>query len=150
MTIRTDTKVVDVLDPVTRLRRVRISREISSGQVMMQGKHFTSTTSQFLDGAGHRVGSTGDGGDVVTPMEWSAVPARTQDVMDLGRLSLATQTLAKQMSRFGPDNPPSAEQVTVWLQSWQGLQQWKKRADERLTHSEGEIQSVGKVLSQFV
>lgn len=83
-------------------------------------------------------------------MAWEAVPARTQDILDFGRLQQAAVALTGQMAAYGPGNPPPAEQVASWLLAFANLQQWRKAAEERMTMADGQIGSVGVVLRQFV
>ena len=141
-------RVAEETCPVTGLERVRLLRSTLTGfsHNMQPG---TTVRTRYLDGGGTAVTTAGSYRSE-SELAFEAVPGRTQDVLDLGRLSLAASTLARQMGQHGPGNAPSAEQVAVWLRSYQGLLDWKKAAEQRMTKAQGEIDSIGVVLGQFL
>jgi hypothetical protein len=81
---------------------------------------------------------------------WEAVPARTQDVLDFGRLQSAATALTRQMAAYGPNNPPPPEQVASWLLAFGKLRTWRKEAEVCMVGADGRVNTVGTVLRQFV
>ena len=130
------------------VRRIRLARSVDRSAVL-NGQPTTRTKTRYLDGTGTHVVEAGQSRSEI-PMAFEAVPARTQDVLDLGRLSNAAGALASQMRAHGPGSQPSPEQLAVWLKSYQGLLSWKKAADDRLVKAQGEIDTIGLVLGQFL
>jgi hypothetical protein len=127
--------------------RVRLSkmREVRG---KYDGSDFTVTTTRYLDGTVRTVSSSAQYRNEKVTME--AVPSRTRDITDFGRLSVAAKKLAQSMSAYGPQNPPSAEQVTTFVMGYQNLQEWRRQAQERMTRAEGEIDVVEELLTRFM
>lgn len=138
-------RVAEETCPVTGLQRVRLLRSTTTG-FMHDMADGTTTRTRYLDGGGTVVTVAGDYRSE-SLMAFEAVPGRTQDVLDLGRLAVATQTLAKAMAA-NPD--PSVEQVALWLQSYAGLRDWQKAAQARLEQAEGQIDSIGVMVQRFL
>lgn len=81
-----------------------------------------------------------------TIMEPAAVPMRTKDVMDFGRLQTAVQTLVGQMQRYNPEKDPDGEQMQSFIRSYQTILEWQRRAKEQFTMAEGQIDVAATVL----
>lgn len=133
------------------VRRVRLER--STSHASLAGEQVKRVANRYLDGDEVvtlvNVASGKPKGEALV-MAWEAVPARTQDVLDFGRLETAAKALTAQMAAYGPGNPPPAEQVASWLLSFQTLQQWRKAAEERMTAADGQVGTVGTLLRQFL
>ncbi|WP_344133794.1 hypothetical protein [Pedococcus bigeumensis] len=131
--------------------RLRMERTTFNGAVL-NGNAVARVVSRYLDGVETIVLRRSDGTDEGDPLvqKWGAVPARTQDVLDFRRLEGAATRLTQQMAAYGPGNRPSAEQVASWLLAYGNLQQWRKEAEARMVGAEGQVNTVGIVLRQFV
>lgn len=127
--------------------RVRLSK-MTEARGKINGKDFTVTTIRYLDGTVRTVSGTAQLTQEKVTME--AVPSRTRDITDFGRLSVAAKKLAQSMSAYGPQNPPSAEQVTTFVMGYKNLQEWRRQAQEKMTRAEGEIEVVEQVLARFL
>jgi hypothetical protein len=134
--------------PITGLLRIRMERVVEQAGVL-NGDVASKDRRFYLDGTEARVLTAGAQRQEDL-MAWEAVPARTQDVLDFGRLETAAKALTRQMGQHGPDNPPSAEQIVTWLQGWQNLQGWRKEAEARFTQADGQIDTVAILLRQFL
>jgi hypothetical protein len=129
--------------PARFLWRVRIGRtkERKGG---IDGDPLDVVTTQYLDGKALRVSSTRKYFQE-DEVAFDAVPARTKDITDFGRLTTAAKSLAVSMAAFGPDNEPSSEQLAVFIAGYRNLLEWRRRAREQMTRAEGEI-DVGEIL----
>lgn len=152
-------RIVAETCPITGLRKVRMSAQLKVQSGNLNGVPAFKDRRFYLDGTEARTLTTRQDvpgqGEVVEKrtesiMAWEAVPARTNDVLDFGRLEQAAKALTGQMMEFGPDNPPSPEQVVAFAQSWQHLQTWRKEAEARFTAADGQIGTVGTLLRQFL
>jgi hypothetical protein len=139
---------VITLDDSTGLQRVRIGRT-KERKGMIDGSPLDVVTTQYLDGKALRVSSSRlyFQEDEVA---FDAVPARTKDITDFGRLTTAAKSLAVSMAAFGPDNEPSSEQLAVFVTGYRNLLEWRRRASEQMTRAEGEIDAVETMLTQML
>ena len=120
----------------------------------------TRTSGRFLDGGVTRTSGVPGGTQTKYPsiarphkeerLTSEAVPARTSNVTDFGRLSVAAQTMAKHLASYTPEKPPSAAQVATLLMNYQNLLKQREEAARRLVQADGEIDTVGRLLSRFV
>ena len=89
---------------LTILSRVRMGRT-KERKGLINGDPLDVVTTQYLDGKALRVASSRlyFQEDEVA---FDAVPARTKDITDFGRLTTAAKSLAVSMAPYGPDNEP--------------------------------------------
>jgi hypothetical protein len=127
--------------------RVRLSEE-REVRGKYCGSDFIVTTTRYLDGTVRQVSQSGSYREEDVRME--AVPSRTRDITDYGRLTIAAKRLTQSMATYGPDNPPSPEQITTFVMGYQNLQEWRRQAQEKMTRAEGEIDVVEQVLTRFM
>lgn len=131
------------------VHRVRLWQSVER-KGALNGQPYVITTTTYLDGGEVRVSTAGKFEQKkVSPMT-TVVPARTKDTMDFGRLTTAAKTLAVSMSKYGPENPPSPEQVTAFIVGYQNLLEFRRAVRARMTQAEGEIDMVENVLRQFL
>jgi hypothetical protein len=128
--------------------RVRIGRT-KERKGMIDGDPLDVVTTQYLDGKALRVASSRlyfqeD------EMAFDAVPARTKDITDFGRLTTAAKSLAVSMSEYGPTNEPSSEQLAVFINGYRNLLEWRRKVREQMTRAEGEIDVVEALLTQIL
>lgn len=133
---RTDLILPVMDDGVARVRLARVRTDLG----LYSGQPHLMEDSQFLDGTTTRttirMGQTHrERIDMGTP----AIPVRTQDVTDFGRLQQAALTLSGQIQQYGPDNRPTPEQVEALLGSYRGILEWRRKARERMAAAEGQI-----------
>lgn len=148
MSRRVYRQIVDEVCPFTGLNRIRMERLMSSGEGWLNGHPVSKDHRFYLDGSEVVVMTAGD--VTMHQQRWEAVPARTQDVLDFGRLEMAASALTRQMAAFDRDNPPAAEQVALWLQGWANLQAWRKEAESRFTAADGQIDTVRILVRSFI
>ena len=130
------------------LSRVRIGRtKERKGDV--GGYPLDVVTTQFLDGKALRVASTKQYFQE-DEVAFDAVPARTKDITDFGRLTTAAKSLAVSMAAFGPDNEPSSEQLAVFIAGYRNLLEWRRKVRQQMTRAEGEIDAVETLLTQIL
>jgi hypothetical protein len=115
----------------------------------VNGEPFTQTTTTYLDGRQISICTAGPSYQK-EDMSSAAIPTRTKDVTDFGRLTQAAQALAQTMGRFTADNPPSADQLESLIRSYQNLLEWRRKARESMSRAEGEIDAVQGMLTQFL
>jgi hypothetical protein len=130
------------------LSRVRIGRT-KERKGAIDGDPLDVVTTQYLDGKALRVASTREYFQE-DEVAFDAVPARTKDITDFGRLTTAAKSLAVSMAAFGPDNEPSSEQLAVFVTGYRNLLEWRRRASEQMTRAEGEIDAVETMLTQML
>lgn len=134
---RTDLIVPVVDEGVSRIRlaRVRTSLGLYRGQPhdMEDCLHLDGiqTRTTIREGKAYRERT-----DMGTP---PAIPVRSQDVTDFGRLQQAATLLSVQIQEFGPLNRPSPEQVESLVRSYQGILEWRRKARERMNAAEGQV-----------
>jgi hypothetical protein len=130
------------------LMRVRIGRtKERKGDV--GGYPLDVVTTQYLDGKALRVASTKQYFQE-DEVAFDAVPARTKDITDFGRLTTAAKALAVSMAPYGPDNEPSSEQLAVFINGYRNLLEWRRRVRQQMTQAEGEIDAVETLLTQIL
>jgi hypothetical protein len=130
------------------LSRVRIGRtKERKGDV--GGYPLDVVTTQYLDGKALRVASTRQYFQE-DEVAFDAVPARTKDITDFGRLTTAAKSLAVSMAAFGPDNEPSSEQLAVFIAGYRNLLEWRRKVRQQMTRAEGEIDAVETLLTQIL
>ena len=131
--------------------RVRLGRvKQTRGTILVDGRSqpMRVTTTTYLDGV-RRVAVAGSYyQEDEVPLE--AIPARSSDVTDFGRLASAAKALSSAMSEFGPKNPPSQEQITVFVSSYRHLMEWRRKAREKMVEAEGQIDVVEMKLAQIL
>ena len=106
-------------------------------------------TTQYLDGKALRVAATKQYFQE-DEVAFDAVPARTKDITDFGRLTTAAKSLAVSMAAFGPDNEPSSEQLAVFIAGYRNLLEWRRKVRQQMTRAEGEIDAVETLLTQIL
>src|SRR5690349_25134403 len=132
------------------VRRIILMRPVSGG-MWVSGKATTRTETRYLDGTVTAVLDDGETQEDPVTIGFEALPARTQDVLDLGRLSMATQILARQMGEQAASGErPSPAQFKAWVDSYRGLAEWKRGAERRMSQAQGQIDAVGTALSRFI
>jgi hypothetical protein len=130
------------------LSRVRIGRtKERKGDV--GGYPLDVVTTQYLDGKALRVASTKQYFQE-DEVAFDAVPARTKDITDFGRLTTAAKALAVSMAPYGPDNEPSSEQLAVFINGYRNLLEWRRKVRQQMTRAEGEIDAVETLLTQIL
>jgi hypothetical protein len=139
---------VITLDGSTGLQRVRIGRT-KERKGMIDGSPLDVVTTQYLDGKALRVASTHQYFQE-SEIPFDAVPARTKDITDFGRLTTAAKSLAVSMAAFGLNNEPNPEQLAVFVTGYRNLLEWRRRAREQMTRAEGEIDAVETMLTQIL
>jgi hypothetical protein len=132
----------------TGLMRVRIGRA-KERKGSIDGDPLDVVTTQYLDGKALRVASTRKYFQE-DEMAFDAVPARTKDITDFGRLTTAAKSLAVSMAAFGPDNEPSSEQLAVFIAGYRNLLEWRRKVRQQVTRAEGEIDAVEILLTQML
>lgn len=147
---RIERRVTEEPCAITNVRKVRMERVTEKDFANLNGEVVTRVTARYLDGTQAVILMAGKDQRSVDMQRWEAVPARTSDVLDFGRLEAAAAALSAQMAAFDAQNPPSAEQVVSWLQSWQNIQQWRKEAEARFSAADGQIGHVLTMLRQFL
>lgn len=134
---RTDLIVPVVDDGISRIRlaRVRTSLGLYHGQPHDMEECFhldgIKTRTTIREGKPYRERT-----DMGTP---PAIPVRSQDVTDFGRLQQAATLLSVQIQEFGPLNRPTPEQVESIARSYQGILEWRRKARARFDAAEGQI-----------
>lgn len=141
-----DQTVSQVLDD--DVERIQLSKEVER-RGELNGEPFTSTTIRFLDGGVTMIVGTPNKMKVERLSSDEAVPARTKATTDFGRLSVAAQTMARHLARYG-EKPPTPEQLATFLLNYQNLLAQREEAQKRLVQADGEIETVGRLLSRFV
>lgn len=132
--------------------RVRLSRvKQTNGSILIDGRAqpMKVVTTSYLDGAAREVATAGSY-DQETEVALAAIPARSEDVTDFGRLTRATKAQAVAMSEFGAKNPPSPEQLTVFVAGYRSLLEWREMARRRMTEAEGQIDVIEAMLSTML
>lgn len=139
---------VITVDASTGLSRVRMGRtKERKGDV--GGYPLDVVTTQYLDGKALRVAATKQYFQE-DEVAFDAVPARTKDITDFGRLTTAAKSLAVSMAAFGPDNEPSSEQLAVFIAGYRNLLEWRRKVRQQMTRAEGEIDAVETLLTQIL
>ena len=147
----------------SRLIALEASAPARGGQVVMRvrmgrtkerkgaidGDPLDVVTTQYLDGKALRVASTRKYFQE-DEVAFDAVPARTKDITDFGRLTTAAKALAVSMVPYGPDNEPSPEQLAVFINGYRNLLEWRRKVREQMTRAEGEIDAVETLLTQII
>jgi len=128
--------------------RVRIGRT-KERRGAIDGDPLDVVTTQYLDGKALRVASTRKYFQE-DEMAFDAVPARTKDITDFGRLTTAAKSLAVSMAAYGPDNEPSSEQLAVFISGYRNLLEWRRKVRQQMTRAEGEIDAVETLLTQII
>ncbi|KRF24766.1 hypothetical protein ASG95_09805 [Phycicoccus sp. Soil803] len=132
------------------LRRIAMLRTQSSG-MWLSGKATTRTETLHLDGTIMAMLDDGETKEDPVVIAYDAMPARTQDILDLARHSLATSLLARQIGEQAASGErPSAAQLKVWVDSYRGLVEWKREAERRMAQAQGQIDALGMLLGRFV
>lgn len=139
---------VITVDGSTGLSRVRIGRT-KERKGAYDGDPLDVVTTQYLDGKALRVSSTRKYFQE-DEVAFDAVPARTKDITDFGRLTTAAKSLAVSMAAFGPDNEPSSEQLAVFIAGYRNLLEWRRKVRQQMTRAEGEIDAVETLLTQIL
>lgn len=138
----TDTHIIVPVKDEAGLHRVRL-RLYSYVKGALLGVPFQMHETYYLDGS---TLVTAVSNKIVTerhPMaQPAAIPVRTKDVTDFGRLAQAATTLVGQMSQYSDENPPSPEQMEAFVMGYQGILEWKRKAVEQMTRAEGQIDMV--------
>jgi len=80
----------------------------------------------------------------------AAIPVRSKDITDFGRLAQAATTLVGQMAKFDDDNPPSPEQMEAFVMGYQGILEWKRKAEEQMARADGQIDMVAVSLRNLL
>lgn len=130
------------------VHRVRL-HQTKERKGYVNSEPFVQTTTTYLDGKRTQVSTAGPTYQK-EDMTTAAIPTRTKDVTDFGRLTQAAQSLAQTMGRFTADNPPSADQLESLIRSYQNLLEWRRKARESMSRAEGEIDAVQGMLTQFL
>jgi hypothetical protein len=143
---RSFSKIIAVERP-KGLSRVRVGR-VKEHKGMVQNQPMEVVTTQYLDGHGHWIAQTKDFYQE-DEMTFDAVPVRTRDITDFGRLSMAAKSLASSMSAFSKTEP-SPEQVAVFINGYRNLMEWRRKAREQMTRAEGEIDVVEILLTKML
>lgn len=128
--------------------RVRLERVVEP-KGYLGGAAAATTTTTYLDGLCVTRTAAGEFFQEET-MTNAAIPVRSKDVADFGRLSQAAAALAKVLGRYSADNPPSAEQMESILRSYRNILEWRRKARESLTRAEGEIDVLEQMLRQLL
>ena len=116
---------------------------------MIDGDPLDVVTTQYLDGKALRVASTRKYFQE-DEVAFDAVPARTKDITDFGRLTTAAKSLAVSMAAYGPNNEPSSEQLAVFISGYRNLLEWRRKVRQQMTRAEGEIDAVETLLTQIL
>lgn len=123
-------------DGVSRIRLARVRSSLG----LYAGQPHLMEDSLFLDGTNTRTTiRLGQPHRERIDMTTAAIPVRSQDVTDFGRLQQAATLLSVQLQAYGPTNPPTPEQTEALLGSYRGLLEWRRKARERMTAAEGQI-----------
>lgn len=142
----------DVIVPVMDqgVARIRLARErVEKGN--FAGSLMVEETSHYLDGSTLRAIITRDRTIYErSTMGTAAIPLRSRDVTDFGRLEQAVQTLVRQMQQFGPDNPPTAEQQEALIAAYHGILAWKEKANAQMARADGQIDTAAILLRQVM
>ena len=133
--------------PARFLWRVRIGRT-KERKGAIDGDPLDVVTTQYLDGKALRVASTRSYFQE-DEVAFDAVPARTKDITDFGRLTTAAKSLAVSMAEFSKSEP-SSEQLAVFIAGYRNLMEWRRKAREQMTRAEGEIDMVEILLTQML
>jgi hypothetical protein len=80
----------------------------------------------------------------------AAIPVRSKDVTDFGRLTQAASTLVGQMAKHDDENPPTNEQMEAFVMGYQGILEWQRKAQEQMTRAEGQIDMVAVTLRNLM
>ena len=128
--------------------RIRIGRT-KERKGMIDGDPLDVVTTQYLDGKALRVASTRKYFQE-DEVAFDAVPARTKDITDFGRLTTAAKSLAVSMAAYGPNNEPSSEQLAVFISGYRNLLEWRRKVRQQMTRAEGEIDAVETLLTQIL
>jgi hypothetical protein len=130
------------------LSRVRMGRT-KERKGLIDSDPLDVVTTQYLDGKALRVASTRKYFQE-DEVAFDAVPARTKDITDFGRLTTAAKSLAVSMAAYGPDNEPSSEQLAVFIAGYRNLLEWRRKVRQQMTRAEGEIDAVETLLTQIL
>jgi hypothetical protein len=133
---RTDVIALVTDDGIARVRLARVRQSLG----LYQGEPHTMEDCLHLDGIQTRTTiRLGRAHRERSDMTIAAIPVRSQDVTDFGRLQTAATTLSVAIQQFGPTNRPSPEQAEAIVRSYQGLLEWRRKAREKMTAAEGQI-----------
>jgi hypothetical protein len=130
------------------LMRVRVGRT-KERKGSVGGDPLDVVTTQYLDGKAIRVASTRQYFQE-DEVAFDAVPVRTKDITDFGRLTTAAKSLAVSMAPYGPNNEPSPAQLAVFINGYRNLLEWRRKVREQMTRAEGEIDVVETLLTQIL
>lgn len=137
--------------------RVRMGRtKDRSRSIVVAGKsaRMAVETTNYLDGRSRLVATAGSPTKTLYSQEsevpFEAVPARTKDITDFGRLTTAARALAASMAEFGPDNEPSAEQLEVFVGGYRNILAWRAKVRAQMVQAEGQIDAVEHMLARIL
>jgi hypothetical protein len=130
------------------LMRVRVGRT-KERKGSVGGDPLDVVTTQYLDGKAIRVASTRQYFQE-DEVAFDAVPVRTKDITDFGRLTTAAKALAVSMAPYGPNNEPSPAQLAVFINGYRNLLEWRRKVRQQITRAEGEIDVVETLLTQIL
>jgi hypothetical protein len=139
---------------VTKRRTAHEIKEVHDGDVARfqisvnaerWGPAFMNVVITYLDGVTRIYGTEGKMKEERLPMAKPEI----KTVADFGRISTAAQKVAAHLTRYR-NVRPTPDQLGVLLLSYQGLLAQREEAQKKLTQADGEIQTVGRLLSKFV
>lgn len=127
--------------------RVRLHQERSSNG-NYNGRPIQTTKTTYLDGTvvTEHVFDGAPPQIERTTMAASAIPVRSKDVVDFGRLRSAVTTLTQQMASYDVEADPDGEQLQAFLRSYQGILAWQEKAKVAMAEADGQIDVAAALL----
>lgn len=133
-----------------KVQRVRIQQITESSGMTPRGE-VVKVTTIYLDGTMQCAMHYPQKIDYrSTTMAASAIPARSKDVTDFGRLETAVATLVSQVRQYDADKDEDGMQMQSFLASYQGILEWKRKAQEQFDRAEGQIDLVARAIRDAV
>lgn len=140
------------MDDLIMVDRIPLSTETTTG-FAIAGHAATRRDIQFLDG-GQLTESfvTRDHSDYyASEIDMpDAVSSRTANIADFGRIKIAAAKLATQMSSYSTANPPSPEQLAVFIRSYQNMERWRTGVLAQVEMANGQMATIHEMLGSWL
>lgn len=128
--------------------RILLERKVDS--FTYQSQPAQKVTHTYLDGE-EVTDIVSDGRKIASSTSRpEALPVRTNDIADFGRLQAAAVALIQAMGQFSEENPASPEQLERLLTSYQNLIQWQIDIKRKVDQSNASIDLVAGRIRQLM
>lgn len=131
----------------------RIPLSVEDDLIGVRGVSTHRVETQYLDG-GHEIKFVPRGSHGTPEIHEEDMPdaiaSRTANIADFGRIKIAAMKLATQMSAYNNADPPSPEQLAVFIRSYQNMQRWRDGVMKQVEIADGQMESIEDMLNRWL